>query len=253
MGSAASAPSKPSVARERVKLPQSHPDAAKEQNSAEIHNEHDLLRSKVAELETLLRAALEDAATCRAQLSTISQENANLQKQLQSVKTNSQDQNADVFQQNDRLRTKVSELEALLLVAPSNPSPTHSKLALCSSGIISGKNRRDEKYLRDLFNRHKDASGGLSGQCLAQALQDVDAPNIPTSDPEVAGILKQFDANSNGVLEFGEFQQVANEPDELQVWLSEKQLPIAADALRPLVGRGSDQLKALSQLSAGRH
>jgi hypothetical protein len=34
------------------------------------------------------------------------------------------------------------------------------------------------------------------------------------------------------------------------VWLSEKQLPVAADALRPLIGHGSDQLKAFSQLSA---
>jgi WD40 repeat protein len=120
----------------------------------------------------------------------------------------------------------------------------------CSAGIISGKKRRNEQYLRDVFNRHKDAQDGLSGQNLVQALQDVDAPNIPISVQDIADVMNQFDANSNGVLEFGEFQQAVNEPDELQVWLGEKQLPIAADALRPLVGRGSDQLQKLSQLSA---
>jgi WD40 repeat protein len=169
-----------------------------------------------------------------------------LKKKLEAVKV----QKADVCQQNDRLRSKVSKLEAQLLAAPPNPSLSHATFAKCSAGIVSGKNRRDDKYLRDLFSRHKNASGGLSGQSLVQALQDVEAPNIPTSDPEVEAIIKQFDANSNGVLEFGEFQQVANEPDELQWWLGEKQLPIAADALRPLVGRGSDQLQKFSQLSA---
>lgn len=102
--------------------------------------------------------------------------------------------------------------------------------------------------MRDLFNRHKDGSGGLCGQNLAQALRDADAPIIPTTDQEIADTIKQFDANSNATLDFGEFQQAVTEPDELQAWFIEKQLPSAADALRPLVGRCSDQLKALSQL-----
>ncbi len=137
-----------------------------------------------------------------------------------------------------------------MLEAASNVFSSHATFAKCSAGIVSGQNRHHEKYLRDIFARFKDASGGLAGQNLIHALQEVDAPTIPTSVQEVEDIIKQFDANSNGVLEFGEFQQVANEPDELQMWLGEKQLPIAADALRPLVGRGSDQLQKLRQLSA---
>ena len=221
------------------------------QQNADVGNQNDLPGSKVSELERLLRNALEDAAACRAQLNIISQQNLHLQKQLQGVQTTSvsRDQIADVCQQNDRLRMKVSELEALLLAAPSNPSSTHSKVALCSAGIISGQNRRNEQFLRDLFSRHKDASGGLRGQNLAQALRDADAPIIPTTDEEIADFLKQFDANSNATLDFAEFQQAVNEPDELQAWLTDKQLPSAADALRPLIGRCSDQLKALSQLT----
>jgi WD40 repeat protein len=134
---------------------------------------------------------------------------------------------------------------------PSHPRVSHSESLLkCKSAISSASKRRDANFLREVFDRHKDdASGGLSGQNLIQALTDADAINVPTSDNEVDDIMKQFDADSNKVIQFGEFQQVVNEPDELQVWLSEKQLPLAADALRPLVGRGSDQLKKMSQLS----
>ena len=146
-------------------------------------------------------------------------------------------------------KSRVSSLEALLLASSISLPPSDSSFAECSAAIISGKNRRNEQFLRDIFTRHKDATGGLSGQNLIQALLDADAPNIPTSDQDVVDIIKQFDANSNKTLEFCEFQQVVNEPDELQLWLSEKQLPLAADALRALIGRGSEQLKKMSQLS----
>jgi WD40 repeat protein len=146
-------------------------------------------------------------------------------------------------------RSRVSSLEALLLASSITPPPADSTFAKCSAAIISGNNRRNEQFLRDIFERHKDATGGLSGQNLIQALLDADTPNIPTSDQEVADIIKRFDANSNRTLEFGEFQQVVNEPDELQLWFSEKQLPLAADALRALIGRGSEQLQKMSQLS----
>jgi hypothetical protein len=89
-----------------------------------------------------------------------------------------------------------------MLAAPPIPSLSYTTFAECSSGTVSGKNHRDDKYLRGLFNCNKVAC--LSAQCLAQALQEVEAPNIPTSDPETEGIIKQFRANSSGVLEFGE-------------------------------------------------
>jgi WD40 repeat protein len=151
-------------------------------------------------------------------------------------------------QQNAQLQAKVSELEARLLAldAPRNPDATFAK---CSTGVINGRNRRNEQFLRDLFNRHKDARGRLSGQNLVQALREIDAPHIPTSEQEIADLINQFDANSNAALDFGEFQQVVNQPDELEIWLSEKQLPLAADAIRPLVGR-SNQLQKMSQLSS---
>jgi len=247
MGSAAStsSKSKPLTAEEQVQQLQNQLNISNKKN-ADVCNQKEQLTSKVSELEARLLAVLEDAAVRQAQLS---QQNAHLQKQLQDMKLHFETQNVDVCSQNDRLRLKNSELEALLLAAPSNQSSSHSIFAKCSTGIVSGKNRRNEQFLRDLFMRHKDTSGGLSAQKLVQAMRDADAPIIPSSDQEIASIVKQFDTNCNGFLEFVEFQQAVNEPDELQVWFNEKQLPLAADALRPLVGRSSDQLKELSRLS----
>jgi hypothetical protein len=193
--------------------------------------------------------AVTDVASGNSELENSRQLVHQLQQQLQDLTTQYESQNEDVCTENERLRLQISELEARLLATPSNSSSSHAVSPKCSAGIVSGKNRRNEQYLRGVFNRHKDAQDGLSGQNLVQALQNVDAPNIPISVQDIADVMNQFDANSNSVLEFGEFQQIVNEPDELQVWLSEKQLPIAADALRPLVGRGSDQLKTFSQLS----
>jgi WD40 repeat protein len=195
--------------------------------------------------------AVTDVASGNSELENSRQLVRQLQQQLQDLTTQHESQNEDVCTENERLRLQISELEARLLAAPSSSSSSHAVSPKCSAGIVSGKNRRNEQYLRGVFNRQKDAQkDGLTGQNLVQALQDVDAPNIPISVQDIADVMNQFDANSNGVLEFGEFQQAVNEPDELQVWLGEKQLPIAADALRPLVGRGSDQLQKLSQLSA---
>jgi ankyrin repeat protein len=194
--------------------------------------------------------AVSDTASGNSELEHSRQLVRRLQQQLQDLTTQYEAQNEDVCTENERLRLQISELEVRLLAAPSNSSASHAVFPKCSDGIVSGKNRRNEQYLRDVFNRHKGAQDGLSGQNLVQSLQDVDAPNIPSSVQDIADVMNQFDANSNGVLEFGEFQQAVNGPDELQMWLGEKQLPIAADAIRPLVGRGSDQLKTFSQLSA---
>ena len=97
-------------------------------------------------------------ALLQHQLESAKQQIVQLQKQLQDVKLHCQAQNADVCSQNDRLRLMVSDLQAhLLTIPPNSATPLQST---CSAGIVSGKNRRDEQYLRELFNRHKDCSGG---------------------------------------------------------------------------------------------
>jgi hypothetical protein len=185
-----------------------------------------------------------------SQIEDSSQRIAQLQKQMQDLTSEHEARHECARIEIERLRLQVAETEALLSAAPHGSTPPHSNFTKCSAGILAGKNRRNEQFLRDLFNRHKDSSGGLCGQNLVQALRDADAPIIPTSDQEIADFVKKFDVNSNGTIDFGEFQAAVSEPDELQVWFEEKQLPLAADALRVLVGRCTDQLKALSQLSA---
>ena len=174
---------------------------------------------------------------------------AHLHKQMQDLTSEYEARSERACIEIETLRLQVAETQAFVSAAPHCPTPSHATFAQCSAGIFAGKNRRNEQFLRELFNRHRDSSGGLRGQNLVQALRDADAPIISTSDQETADMVKQFDANSNGTLDFGEFQAAVSEADELQVWLGEKQLPIVTDALRVLVGRSSDQLKALSQLS----
>jgi hypothetical protein len=140
----------------------------------------------------------------------------------------------------------------LFIEKPSHLSAPSASLVDCRAAVSNASKRRDVAFLRRVFDKYSnnaDSRGGLSGENLVQALTEADSPNIPTSDTDVDYIVRLFDANGSGVLNFSEFQQVVNQPDELYLWLSEKQLPLASDALRALVGRGSDQLKKLSQLS----
>ena len=98
--------------------------------------------------------------------------------------------------------------------------------------------------------RREDAKSGLSVATLALALTDADAPVVPGSEADAAAAISRFDANCNGLMDFGEFVRAVNVPDELALFFQEKRLPALADALRALVGRGSDQLLRVSQLSA---
>ena len=86
-------------------------------------------------------------------------------------------------------------------------------------------------------------------QYWAQALTDADAPVVPDSEADAAAAMSHFDANCNGLMDFGEFVRAVNAPDELALFFQEKRLPALADALRAFVGRGQDQLLRVSQLS----
>jgi len=119
----------------------------------------------------------------------------------------------------------------------------------CKTSVSDGMKRRDANLLKVVFDRHKDSGGGLSKATLVQALMDANAPIIPNSIEAAASVIARIDIDSNDRCEFREFTRAANEPDELALYFQEKQLPALADALRALVGRGSDQLLRVSQLS----
>jgi hypothetical protein len=129
-------------------------------------------------------------------------------------------------------------------VDPNDPS-----FLKCTSAVVNGLKRHDTKFLRQVFERHKDGSGSLPACNVALALTEADAPVIPESVIAAAGTIARFDSNSNGLMEFGEFERAINLPDELALYFQEKRQPLLADALRALVGRGGDQLLRVSQLS----
>jgi flagellar biosynthesis chaperone FliJ len=166
-----------------------------------------------------------------------------LQKELQDLAAQCSAQN-HFRSENEKLKLQISELEANI-----NPPSSHSTFVKCSDAIVSGENRLRRQHLSDVFNRFKDASGCLSVATLAQALTDADAPVVPESEAEAAAAISRFDANCNGLMDFGEFERAVNAPDELALYFQEKRLPALADALRSLVGRGQDQLLRVSQLS----
>jgi hypothetical protein len=197
---------------------------------------------EIVRLQIRLQASAEEFDECN-------QRNAFLLEKIRDLTSHCQSKNADICEQNDRLRSEICTMEARLVATRSNSAFSDvSSFSSCSIGIVNGKNRRDDRFLRDLFNRHKDSSGGLSGLNLVKALRDAHALLSPESVLDASNVVQQFDMTGSGILNFAGFKQAVNCPDELQLWLDDKQLPLAADALRPLVGP-HDQLRKLSQLS----
>jgi hypothetical protein len=142
-------------------------------------------------------------------------------------------------------------LNAQSIICFTGGDYANADVTKCSAAISTGIKRRDPKFLLEIFERHQDGTGSLPASKLIAALTDADAPVIPDSDAAAAAAIVQFDCNSNGLMEFSEFERAMHLPDELALYFQEKRQPALADALRALVGRGSDQLLRVSQLSPG--
>jgi WD40 repeat protein len=211
---------------------------------------------RVEQLSKELQASAEQVVQLQARLQASAREldecnrrNALLLDKIRDLTVHCQSQNADICEQNDRLRSEMLAIEARLVATRMQSAVTDvPSFSSCSVGIVNGKKRRDDGFLRDLFNRHKDSSGGLSVCNLVEALRDAHALISPKSALDASDVIQQFDMTGSGSLNFAGFKQAVNHPDELQLWLDERQLPLAADALRPLFGP-DDQLRKLSQLS----
>jgi hypothetical protein len=153
------------------------------------------------------------------------------------------------------LQTELDPLRAHVLGLEDNFAAATSKFPIakndpCSTAVSNGMKRQDASFLRQVFDKHKDASGSIPAAALAEALVDADAPVIPDSITAVEAAISRFDVNRNGVVKFGEFLRFVSEPDDLALYFQERHAPALADALRAVVGRGSDQLLRTSQLSS---
>jgi hypothetical protein len=67
-------------------------------------------------------------------------------------------------------------------------------------------------------------------------LNDAEAAIVPESLVAAAAAISRFDANCNGLIDFGDFVRAVNAPDELVLYFQEKRLPALADVLRVFVG-----------------
>ncbi len=113
--------------------------------------------------------------------------------------------------------------------------------------------RRDESYMKAVFERHKDAEGGLSKTALMAALREVEAPVLSTSEGNSEDdLLRRADGNLSGSADLSEcvvppfdsrvgcrkfarhnggllrFMITAGLPDELEMFLSHYNLSVSA-------------------------
>jgi hypothetical protein len=135
-------------------------------------------------------------------------------------------------------------------VDTSTTRPSHANDAIfsvCASGVAVGLKRRDKSFVQDVFDRHNDS--GISVETLRLALADADAPLIPDSKAAAAEMMVHFGAGKSR-LSFTDFARAVIAPDELELFFQEHRIPLLADALRPHVGRGHDQLQRVGLLPA---
>jgi len=138
-------------------------------------------------------------------------------------------------------------------VSPSLPtsfesSPDYAKHIALSTA------RRDESYMKAVFERHKDAEGGLSKTALMAALREVEAPVLSSSEfssQSENDLFRRADSNLSGAVDQNEyvvppfdahvecrkfacrhgalrrFMVTANLPDDLEMFLSYHNLSVS--------------------------
>jgi hypothetical protein len=138
---------------------------------------------------------------------------------------------------------------SLPVQSPASPAVEHTNR--CVGAVASGMKRRDARFLRQVFDEHKDDTGCLPSFNVGRALSAAAAPVIPSSDnPSVPAIIGLNRHSSSNAMTFCEFERAVALPDELELYFQERRQPALADALRAIVGCGGDQLLRVSRLSS---
>jgi hypothetical protein len=147
------------------------------------------------------------------------------------------------------IRSTASSVKVQSIISATGGSAANATVVKCRAAVSAGIRRCDQQFLRDVFDRHKDSTGRLPVSEFTAALIELDAPSVPDSEAAAAAAFARFDSSGNGLMNFGDFERAVNLPDDLALYFREKLQPGLADALRAVVGRGSDQLLRVSQLS----
>ncbi len=127
----------------------------------------------------------------------------------------------------------------------------------CLMAIACGFLRRDESYLKQVFEKHSASPGaeaGLLKESMRAALKDAHFPlvsgSIATSDDELWG---RIDLDSSGRVSFEEFRQFVRQRGSVENWMKTEQfLQILSDSVVPLLGADAgpdDQMRRLAQLA----
>lgn len=104
---------------------------------------------------------------------------------------------------------------------------------------LAATKRKDDPFLRAVFNQHKDAFPGLSSpQKFRDALAAVAAPCVPADSLEASQRFARLAVSNYSYLTFEEFKRAVEEPDSLEAWLDEEptfKLGFLAPALRTAI------------------
>jgi hypothetical protein len=118
------------------------------------------------------------------------------------------------------------------------------------SQMDAGFQRRNEEFIKEVFNKHKsEPHAGLSKENLAALLRDL---GVSLSDKEVEALFHTLDLNDDGWISLSELPAVVaktSENREIQQWATS--LPLAevlADCM-PFKNE-EDPVRALSQLQS---
>jgi hypothetical protein len=128
----------------------------------------------------------------------------------------------------------------------------------CLKAVACGLLRRDESYVKGVFEKHctspLGAEAGLLKQNMRAALIDAHFPMahgpLATSDDE---LMQQVDLDSNGRVSFDEFHQFVRQRSSVENWMKTEQLlQIVSDSFVPLLGADAgpdDRMRRLANMS----
>jgi chromosome segregation ATPase len=141
------------------------------------------LQQQIAQLQNELESGKQQNAQLLQQLEKSKQQIAQLQQQLDSGK-----------QQNDQLQQRIE-----------NDQPSTAQFA---REISHAAQRKDEAFMREIFNRHATKEK-LSASALTAALKDVTAPVLAAASSEGSCdtadyVFRRADANMSGDVDFAE-------------------------------------------------
>ena len=92
--------------------------------------------------------------------------------------------------------------------AAVEPPSQSSSLVEFSHTVTAAQQRKDEAFMRQVFDRHCGSQGELSAPALMAALTEVQAPVLASAASSADDIFRRADANLSGAVDFAECQPI---------------------------------------------